>query len=66
MMLAIPEEKCHRKILVHRKYFARHDMCNLMEVVYNQNNRHLLNIQRQNRIDMFEDCNMLPLIYNSI
>jgi hypothetical protein len=66
MMLAIPEEKCHRKILGHRKYFARHDRCNLMEVIYNQNNMYLINIQHLDRIDMFEDCNMLLLIYSSI
>jgi hypothetical protein len=66
MMFQIPEQKCHRRILVHHKYFEMHDMYNLMEVIYNQNNMHLINIQRPNRIDMFEDCSMLPLIYNSI
>jgi hypothetical protein len=65
-LFKVPEQKYHRNIPAHHKYSEMHDMYNLMEVIYNQNNRRLINIQLQNKIDMFVDCNRLPLIYNSI
>lgn len=62
----VPEQTCHCNIRGHRKYFEMLDKCNPMEVICNQNNIHLIDIQLQDRICTFEDCNKLQLIYNSI